>query len=85
MASRLVRVDLLRDGLVGVAETVGHDLPVDAQVASKRRIGVADVMEPDTADSGQVDQVVEPRRDRIRTVGGLSGAVSGSASAGAGP
>ena len=55
MASRFVRVDLLCDGLVGVAEAVGDDLPVDAQVTGERRVCVADVMKPDTADPGEVD------------------------------
>ena len=41
VASRRVRVDLLCDGLVGMAEPVGDDLPVDAQVAGKRRIGMS--------------------------------------------
>jgi hypothetical protein len=55
MPRRCVRVDLLRDTLVGVAEPIGDDLPVDAKVASERGICVANVVKPDTADSGQVD------------------------------
>jgi hypothetical protein len=55
MPRRCVSVDLLRDTLVGVAEPIGDDLPVDAKVASERGICVANVVKPDTADSGQVD------------------------------
>jgi len=46
LAGGLVRVDLLRDALVGVAEAVGDDFAVDAQVASERRVRVTDVCLP---------------------------------------
>ena len=58
-ARRDVRVQIERDANRRVAETLGHDFRMDARLECERRVGVAQVVQPDAGQAGVPDKKQE--------------------------